>query len=176
MTPAADEATASETVCPGCGARLPAADWPLPEGLDASRACFERLGELTSWTQSLGDPFFPHQYAVDAYAAQHASDRSPPIGTTFALIGLYLACERGLTGREVQLAHMSLAKRKREWPRFHAPPQAGAITAVDVLAAPDRLAALRGWTAAVWAAWSAEHPRVRALVSETDLPAPRRRR
>ncbi len=34
--------------------------------------------------------------------------------TVFALVDLYLACERGYTGRQVQLAHMALARRRRE--------------------------------------------------------------
>jgi hypothetical protein len=58
-----------------------------------------------------GRSCLPHQYAVDAWAAKHASAAAPPIRTTFALVGLYLACERAFTRREVQLAHMRLARR-----------------------------------------------------------------
>ena len=80
------------TRCPGCGLELEATDWPEPQGFAASRECWQKYGELASVTQALRDPAFPHQYAVDAYAAQHALPDSPPIRTTFALVGLYLAC------------------------------------------------------------------------------------
>jgi hypothetical protein len=153
-----------DTTCPGCGLVLRACDWPLPDGFDASRECFERYGELASWTQSLGDPAFPHQHAVDAWAAQHASAAAPPIRTTFALVGLYLACERGFTGREVQLAHVRLARRNRDWPRF-VPERRATMTIADVLAAESRTAALLRWSANVWDAWAHEQARVHELVT-----------
>ena len=49
--------------------------------------------ELASYTLAHGDPAFIHQHVVDAFAAQHATDDSKPIGVAFALIGLYLHVE-----------------------------------------------------------------------------------
>ncbi|MGZ6142994.1 MAG: DUF5946 family protein [Myxococcales bacterium] len=148
------------TRCPGCGLELEAVEWPEPDGYAASRECFQFLGELSSRTLALQDPTFPHQYAVDAYAAQHASTDSPRIKTAFALIGLYLACERGLTGRAVQLQHMRLAGPRREWPRFVRHLDVP-VTVADVVAQPERL---KEWAASVWRGWEPDHARVRSLV------------
>lgn len=146
-----------DSACPGCGLVLPHVEWPEPDGLAASRACFRRFGELTSVTQALQDPKFPHQYAVDAYAAQHARADSPPIRTAFALVGPYLACERGFTGREVQLEHMRLARTRRDWPRFFRRISA-AMTVADA-----SVSTLLDWCAAVWRQWEPDQQRVRDL-------------
>src|SRR5690349_20552503 len=87
----------------------------------------KHLEELTAWSLSLGDKAFVHQHVVDAWAAQHASEQSRPISVAFALIGLYLHLERGLTGRQVQRVHMLLGQPRgrgpgrKDWPRFPLP-------------------------------------------------------
>src|SRR5262245_54241658 len=155
--------------CPRCGAELPA---------DDPAACLGLYNELSVHTLSDRDPTFPHQLAVDAYAAQHAGPESKPITTAFALIGLYLVCERGYTGRKAQLAHMFLGRRRQQWPGFPPPEDRGAVTVADVLAAGDaaRNEALQRWAASAWAAWRDQHARVAALVHERyDKQLPRRR-
>jgi uncharacterized protein DUF5946 len=77
--------------------------------------------ELQGYTLGLGDERFIHQHVVDAWMAQHADERTKPIGLTFALVGLYLHVQRGFSGRQVQRAHMFLARRKRTWPSFPLP-------------------------------------------------------
>jgi hypothetical protein len=145
--------------CPECGA-------PLRDG-DAA-GCIGLYHELAARTLSDRDAAFPHQLAVDAYAAQHAGSAPKPITTAFALIGLFLVCERGFTGREAQRAHMFLGRRREEWPRFLPPAGVGPITVADVLAAGEegRHAALPRWAAAVWAAWRDQHQAVADLVAE----------
>jgi hypothetical protein len=146
--------------CPGCGLET--------EDDEAAAACLTRYHELSARTLSDRDPTFPHQLAVDAYAAQHAGAPSKSITTAFALIGLYLVCERGLSGREAQRAHMFLGRRRQEWPHFQPPIDCGAITVADVLAAGDagRKQALRRWAESVWAAWRDQHQPVSDLVRE----------
>jgi len=73
----------------------------------------ELYNELACHTLAHGDPSFIHQYIVDAYAAQHADEKTKPIGLAFALVGLYLHIERHYSGKEVQRAHMKLAKKKK---------------------------------------------------------------
>jgi hypothetical protein len=145
--------------CPGCGAEL---------GEDDAGGCAALYHALSAETLSDRDPTFPHQLAVDAYAAQHAGPDSKPITTAFALIGLYLVCERGFTGRDAQRAHMFLGRRRQEWPRFAPPADRGGVTIADVLAAGEggRNEALRRWAGSVWAAWRDQHARVAALVEE----------
>jgi hypothetical protein len=123
--------------------------------------------ELSAYTLSLGDPAFVHQHVVDAFAAQHASAEDKPIKIAFALIGLYLALERGYSGRQVQLAHMRLAGTRKQWPRFDPPDARGELSALDVLRAergPDRERAMRDWMASVWQAWRGSHVQIRELL------------
>ena len=117
----------------------------------------EAYDELCAYTLTHGDLTFIHQHVVDAWAAQHATAEGKPIGVTFALAGLYLHVERELTGRQVQFAHMRMAKQKRDWPRFVLPANRGAVTAVEVLAVqegPDRDRAIDAWCESVWSAFA----------------------
>lgn len=68
--------------------------------------------ELQCYTLAHGDVEFIHQHVVDVWAAQHADETTKPIGLAFALVGLYLHVERGVSGRQVQRVHMALARRK----------------------------------------------------------------
>ena len=127
--------------------------------------------ELAAYTLAHGDPAFIHQHVVDAFAAQYATGDSKPIGVAFALIGLYLHVERGRSGREVQLAHMRLGRRRRQWPAFDLPPTRGEMTIADVLDAPpgpERDRAIDEWCASVWRAWSGSRAGVIALLNEMD--------
>ncbi len=131
----------------------------------------EAYQELQGYTLLHGDPAFIHQHVVDAFAAQHASAEDKPIRVAFALVGLYLHLVRGASGREVQLAHMRLARRRRTWPRFDPPAERGEVTPTDVMAAaagPDRDRAIDAWCRSVWSAWHASHERVARLLEEMD--------
>lgn len=124
---------------------------------------------LCCYSLEHGDPEFIHQYVVDAYAAQHANEHTKPITLTFALIGLYLHVERQYSGRQVQLAHMALAKQKRSWPTFALPRDRGAITVSDVMHAPpgpERDQAIDRWTESVWTAFQDARPAVVALLEQ----------
>ena len=101
-------------------------------------------------------PGFILQHVVDAYGAQTASADSKPMRLIFSLAGLYLHIEKQFTGRQVQLAHMQMGRRKREWPALPLPRDRGAMTAADVLAAPaglERDAAIEAWCRSVWDAY-----------------------
>jgi len=152
--------------CPGCGAHLPVSEAPPDSRYNASPECVWLHGELTAYTVTRGDIAFIHQHLVDAYGAQHVGENARPIGVAFALIGLYLACEKGYTGRQVQHMHMLLANRSKTWPRFTPPLHPGALTVADVMQAPSgeqRDNVLYQWAQSVWDAWSHEHERVRSL-------------
>ena len=117
----------------------------------------EAYHEVSAYTLTRGDATFIHQHVVDAWAAQHARDDSKPIGLFFALVGLYLHVEKGFTGRDVQRAHMQLAKRPEPWPVGELPAERGDITALDVLAAPEgpaRDAMIHEWARSVWKAYA----------------------
>ena len=120
----------------------------------------ELYEELSFYTLSHSDVAFIHQHIVDAYAAQHAGDQTKPIRTVFALIGLYLHIEKGLTGRQVQKMHMRLANQRKHWPTIPPPETEARITVADVLSAPpgeQRDAAIHDWCIAVWKTWQPQH-------------------
>ncbi len=90
----------------------------------------------------------------------------------FALIGLYLHVERGFTGRQVQRAHMMLARRSRSWPIFPLPETRCTLTAAEVLAAkagPARDRAIDDWCTSVWSAYADAAPAVAALARAHGL-------
>lgn len=137
--------------------------------MDSGAALVEQYHALCAYTLSRGDAAFIHQHVVDAWAAQSADENTKPIGITFALVGLYLLIEKGFTGREVQRAHMALAREKRPWPRFMLPPFRGAMTPAGVMAKPEgdeRDRAIHAWAASVWEAYRDSHAAVRELFSE----------
>lgn len=154
--------------CPGCGVHLPISEAHADGRYNASAECWQLYGDVSAYTVTHGDRGFIHQLAVDTYGAQHAGENVRPITVAFALIGLYLACERGYSGRQVQHMHMLLAQRSKTWLRFAPPAHAGAVTVLDVVQArpgEERDAMLRRWRQAVWNAWNEEHERVRSLMA-----------
>ena len=129
------------------------------------------MHELSYYTLAHSDKSFIHQHLVDAYGAQHVRQSRSTIGAAFALAGLYLAVERGFSGRQVQQMHVRMARKSRPWPRFDPPRDVGPLTVADVLAVepgPLRDAKLMEWCATVWSAWSTEHGRVQEMVAITD--------
>ena len=141
---------------------------------NASSAAQAAYDELASYTLTHAGAEFIHQHVVDAFAAQSATPATKPIGLTFALIGLYLHVERGFSGRQVQRAHMVLARRTRDWPTFPLPAERGSMTALDVMAVPagaERDRAIDAWCAAVWEAYRESAPLVAQLAHEHGLDA-----
>ena len=156
--------------CPGCGVQLPEDPrTPLPEKVTASRECWQAYSDLQCSTVALRDARFTHQHVVDAYAAQHAGEKTRGISVVFGLIGLYLALEKGFSGKEVQRAHMRIARKKRAWPDLAPPVHPAGVYVTDVLAAPgdpEREAMIFRWMAAVWESWQDRQAWVREITAE----------
>ena len=153
--------------CPGCGLELPDLHLEVPAGFNANGECYQQFNELSFYTLSLGYQEFLHQTAIDAYEAQHVGEKTKNITAAFGLIGLYLALERGYTGRQVQLAHMKLANRNKNWPRLEPPSVHWTMTVADVLQAPEgqeRNVRILEWGRAVWDGWADAHGVIRQLV------------
>ena len=126
--------------------------------------------DLALYTLELRDPEFIHQHIVDAFAVQHAGPVSKPIAIVFGLTGLYLYLEKGFTGRQVQQAHMRLARKRNHWSAPPIPRERSAkIGVADVLAAepgPERHAVIRGWCEAVWQDWQHARREIAALARD----------
>ena len=131
----------------------------------------DSYNELCCYTLGHCDPEFIHQHVVDAYAAQDATLNDKPIRLAFALVGLFLHVEREFTGREVQLAHMKLARTKQKWPEFRIPGNCGSIDAATVLNAPieERDAMIHEWCRSVWAAFSDQRDMVERLLATNGV-------
>ena len=157
----------AKVICPGCGLELESQDESLDKNYNASGACRHLYDELSAFTLSLGDKDFIHQTVADAYAAQHVKPDMKPITVAFALIGLYLAFERGYTGRQVQKAHMELGKIRRAWPHFVLPVKKSPVTVFDVLqglTAENYREKINNWGESVWMVWVPEHKNIADLV------------
>jgi hypothetical protein len=131
---------------------------------------------LCAYTLSHPDPVFLHQYVVDTHCIQSATAETKGIAMSFALLGLYLAVEKNISGKQVQRFHMQMAKVRKPWPRFTPPPVPASITASDVMAAPpgaQRDKMILAWAKAVWNSCSPEvHAQIRALArSELGIQA-----
>ncbi len=160
-----------EVICPGCGLKLISPDPGLHSHYNASLACVQLFWELTAFTLSLQDDDFIHQITVDTYAAQHTGPNMKPITLAFALIGLYLAFEKGHSGKEVQQAHMELAQKHQEWPKFPPPAGKSEITVQNVLQNVTRVSykqPIYEWGRSVWALWTPEHHNVAALIKDSS--------
>jgi hypothetical protein len=124
---------------------------------------------LSYYTLTHSEPGFIHQLIVDAFGAQRATAKTKPVRVVFALIGLYLHIEKGYTGRQVQQAHVRLARSRRTWPQFKLPVYRGDVTVSDVLVAPagpERDAAIEKWSRSVWNAYRESHALVAKLFEE----------
>jgi len=155
--------------CPGCRLELPDRHLDPPPRVNASGECWQIYSDIQCYTVAKRDPGFMHQHAVDAYAAQHAGGPTRNITVAFGLIGLYLALERGYTGRQVQLAHMRIAKARKEWPRLEQRGDPAGLTVMDVLLAgtdAERDRMIERWMAAVWESWTDCQEWVRAATGE----------
>lgn len=128
--------------------------------------------ELEAYSLLHGDPTFIHQHVVDAWLAQHANERTKPIGLAFSLAGLHLHVEKGWTGREVQRAHSTMARQGGPWPPIALPDERGTLTAKDVIAAsagPERDRAIDTWCASVWEAYRDSHEEVEELLRKHGI-------
>jgi hypothetical protein len=154
--------------CPGCGVTLPSSNQEMDTEFHASAACRQLCYELSYYTLSLHDEYFIHQLVVDTYAAQHADEHAKPIRTAFALIGLYLVCEKGYTGKQVQDAHKKLADQSKIWPIFSIPQKKARLTVADVLARSDeeKVSAIQEWCQSVWEIWKDEIQAIEELVNK----------
>jgi len=120
--------------------------------MDAERTAYEEV-----YLYTMGRPGFILQHVVDAYAVQTATNDTKPIAIVFGLVGLYLRVEKQYSGRQVQLVHMELGRKKRDLPAIAIPENRGAITVADVRATPEgpaRDKAIDDWCRAVWSVFA----------------------
>lgn len=133
----------------------------------------EQFNELSFYTLAHQDPSFIHQHVVDAQTAQTADINTKPLRILFALAGLYLFVEKNYSGRQVQQAHLQMAKNKQALPSVILPMERGEITVFDVVAKPpgrERDEMIYHWCASVWEAYGTNRETIITLTQETLTP------
>lgn len=162
--------TFRETMCPGCGIRIPADEHAVYDGYyKVSPECWMLC------TQVLGAEFGNallygqvHQLTVDAYAVQHAGGRHPDKSVAIHLCGLHLVLDRGFRPPRVPPLHKRLADTVKTWPHFTPPADPGPLTVSDVARAESietHIETVQGWARSVWQAWSPHHADVAAFAA-----------
>jgi hypothetical protein len=156
------------TICKGCGASFPRQPSAFSTRDNASAECESAYHDLCGRTLTTLDRRFPHQFVVDAYAIQHATQDGKPIGILYPLVGMYLATEQDWNGREVQLGHQALAvdKPKEGWPRIELPPVRWKLNLAEVLGNLQEGAfydVLRDWVVATWEDLPTVHDQIRLI-------------
>ena len=144
----------------------------LTRRANASGGWLQAYSDLQCYTVARQDPGFIHQHVVDTYAAQHGGGSTRAITVAFGLIGLYLALEKGYMGKQVQLAHMRIARTGKVWPYLDPPGQPAVLTVMDVLQAgtdEEKDAMIRKWMAAVWESWADRHSWVQTTTDELHI-------
>jgi hypothetical protein len=160
------------STCPSCGYVSASIQGTIKPPFPASPECYAAYQELSAYDMERARPDFLHQEVVDAYAAQHPGPPAKPISTWFALVGLHLALDLGLTGKGVQRAHMKLGRHKRKWPALARPDDLSCMTAADVmreLPGDTRDRGLIRWANQVWQCWTPVHAAIATLCADQGL-------
>lgn len=116
-----------------------------------------------------------HRLTVDAYAVQHPGGGDPQSVQSVAihLMSLCAFFEMGMGAAGAARLSKMAAERKGAYERLERPRSLGRLTVKDVHPArnaEEHVSRVRSWAQSAWAAWSAEHDRIRAWLAE--LPAP----
>jgi len=156
--------------CPGCGVNLPDLGLRKSERFNASGECWEMFMKLSGYIAQGYDEEFIQQMSIDTYEAQHAGGTTKNIAGAFGLIGLYLSLEKGFSGKEVQRAHMDLANRSKEWPRFGPSPSKWKMTVKNVVDAGPKKSKkmIHLWAKATWKEWEFEKERIIGLMNKVS--------
>jgi hypothetical protein len=154
------------TVCPGCGAELPAHDGPVHRYIESSASCWAKYGDLLA--REYQDPAYmsAHRLTVDTYAVQHPGTPSARAIRSVAahLISLHAVLELALGSHEAtSLIKVCVDRGRFTW---LSPPQgAYRLNVLHPLAATtaaEHVAAVREWAEGTWEAWAQHHGQVRA--------------
>jgi hypothetical protein len=162
-----------ETICPGCGLRMPAR-----QTTTTSRGYYNVSDECWDlYTEVLGTEYSNaylagqvHQITVDTYAVQHAGEPHPDKSLNIHLCGLYLALEKGIRSPYIPPLLQRLATEIEVWPHYEPPTKPAALTVFDVAfcdSTEDHIRVVKDWAQAVWESWSEHHTEVATLVSHS---------
>lgn len=159
----------TETICPGCGLRMPPSGKPYDGYFNASPECWSVFTEVAGAEFSDVVLFSQvHQLTVDAYAAQHAGGRHPDKSIAIHLAGLHFHYARGIKPTSIAPLMQQLASHVSAWPHFDPPPVRGSMTVFDVALAESHIDAVREWSRGVWESWFPHHAAIAELTGNVS--------
>lgn len=155
--------------CPGCRAQVPDVTGPTHAYIGAAPGCWEAYTVLLGSWYTAAPARHGAPLAVDVYAVQHPGvpGRRSSQSVALHLTALCAVLERGLEPPRVTplLQRMASVLPRPIYPWLAPPDDPGAVTVLDVVAAPDPAAAgavVWQWAHGVWDAWAEHHDRARA--------------
>jgi Family of unknown function (DUF5946) len=159
-----------ETICPGCGLRMPSGKATTARSYyNQSVECWDLYTEVLGAEYSNAVLFGQvHQLTVDTYAVQHAGGPHPDKSLDIHLCGLYLALEKGIRSPYIPPLLQRLVAAIEVWPHYEPPTKRLALTVFDVAfcdSTEDHIRLVREWAEAVWQCWSEYHTEVATLIS-----------
>lgn len=169
----------TETICPGCGLRMPKTDKPFyHKYYNASPECWGLYTEVLSFEYSNPVLFGQiHQLTVDTYAVQHPGGLHPDKSIDLHLVSLYLILNHNAQPMAVPPKLQHLADVVQDWPHFPPPHRMPSFTVFDVglSDSPEQhTKSVREWSALVWQAWLDHHGAIASLAAKyLDIPAVR---
>jgi uncharacterized protein DUF5946 len=162
--------TVRESVCPGCGLRLPARPDATYEGnFNASPECWSLFTEILG--AEFGNAVLfgqVHQLTVDSYAVQHPGGRHPDKSVAVHLSGMHLMLDRGVAPTTATRLLQRLADSRPDWPHFPPPENRGFLTIGDVVRSGSleaHVESVRKWAREVWGTWAPRHAEVARFVA-----------
>ncbi len=160
-----------ESICPGCGLRMPAFGSRPHDGYyNVSPECWAVYSEVIGNERNQGEVFAPvHPLTVNTYAVQHAGGRHPDDSIAVHLSGLHLTLDRGVDPPDASRMAEGLSGRVTVWPHFPPPPDRVSLTVSDVVlsdSADEHIDTVRAWSQVVWESWSEHHEAVSRFVRE----------
>ena len=159
-----------ETICPGCGLRMPAGKTTTARSYyNTSVECWDLYTEVLGTEYSNAFLFGQiHQFTVNAYAVQHAGGPHPDKSVDIHLFGLYLGLQKGIRSPYIPPLLQRLVAAIEVWPHYEPPTKSVALTVFDLAlcdSTEDHIRVSREWAQLVWESWSEYHTDVARLVS-----------
>jgi hypothetical protein len=159
-----------ESICPGCGLKMPASSRPIKQGYyNTSMECWGLYTEVLCAEYSNAFLFGQvHQLTVDTYSSQHAGGPHPDKSVVVHLAGLFLMLERGIRPPNVPPFLQRLGAGVETWPHFTPPADVGPMTVFDIAlceSPEEHMKAVREWARIVWDCWSEHHAELSSFIS-----------
>jgi len=162
----------STITCWGCGASVSAEEGATHAYLGAAAGCYALFTEVLSRGYSDFRYARSDNFVTDTYAVTHVGHPEPRTIQSAAvhLMALYVQIELGKSNQYALKLMQVATQHTYHW--LTAPDNFGAISIVDIHAAPDpdtHHQLVDQWARQVWQAWQPHHAQVAAWVAALSI-------